>query len=223
MSSPAQVLKSVGPKLVPFFKSVSVYFILLAEQPSLLTACFKCLPIISLIVFVLLHGISLSQEYTFSRRILTGLIFSCIGDALLVWPNCFIAGMSTILYAMCSLVIYTLMPGLNGILVIGVPVYTVLLTTMAWRAISRVQFYKELWTWTKLCSCIGSICFVISDTLLGFHYFHNPLPYSQVSIMLTYYAAQLGIALSAVGSKNSNNNNNNISSHKNDAITLVKG
>lgn len=34
------------------------------------------------------------------------------------------------------------MPGLNGILVIGVPVYTVLLTTMAWRAISRVQFYK---------------------------------------------------------------------------------
>ncbi|KYN13781.1 Zinc/cadmium resistance protein [Trachymyrmex cornetzi] len=65
---------------------------------------------------------------------------------------------------------------------------------------------NELWTWTKLCSCIGSICFVISDTLLGFHYFHNPLPYSQVSIMLTYYAAQLGIALSAVDSKNNSNN-----------------
>ncbi|KYQ52307.1 hypothetical protein ALC60_08573 [Trachymyrmex zeteki] len=39
--------------------------------------------------------------------------------------------------------------------------------------------HPELWTWTKLCSCIGSICFVISDTLLGFHYFHSPLPYSQ--------------------------------------------
>lgn len=129
--------------------------------------------------------------------------------------------LGTILYAMCSLVIYALMPGLNGILVIGVPVYTVLLTTMAWRAISRVQFYKELWTWTKLCSCIGSICFLISDTLLGFHYFHTPLPYSQVSIMLTYYAAQLGIALSAVGSKNSNNNNN-ISNDKDDAA-LIKG
>ncbi|XP_060830356.1 lysoplasmalogenase TMEM86A isoform X2 [Bombus pascuorum] len=246
MSSPAQVLKSVGPKLVPFFKSVSVYFILMAEQPSLLTACFKCLPIISLIVFVLLHGISLSQEYRFSRRILTGLIFSCIGDALLVWPSCFTPGMcmfslaqimyisafgfiplnimlGTILYALCSLVIYALMPGLNGILVIGVPVYTVLLTTMAWRAISRVQFYKELWTWTKLCSCIGSICFLISDTLLGFHYFHTPLPYSQVSIMLTYYAAQLGIALSAVGSKNSNNNNNNNVSNDKTDTALVKG
>ncbi|XP_011050072.1 PREDICTED: lysoplasmalogenase-like protein TMEM86A isoform X2 [Acromyrmex echinatior] len=63
MSSPTQVIKSVGPKLVPFFKSVSVYFVLLAEQPSLLTACFKCLPIISLIIFVLLHGISLSKDY----------------------------------------------------------------------------------------------------------------------------------------------------------------
>lgn len=55
-------LKSVGPKLVPFFKSVSVYFVLLADQPSLLTACIKCLPIISLIFFVLLHGMSLSKE-----------------------------------------------------------------------------------------------------------------------------------------------------------------
>ncbi|KAI4495570.1 hypothetical protein M0802_008582 [Mischocyttarus mexicanus] len=228
MSSPTQVIKSVGPKLVPFFKSVSVYFVLLAQQPSLLTACFKCLPIISLIVFVLLHGISLSKEYTFSRRILTGLVFSCLGDALLVWPNCFTAGMcmfaiaqimyiyafgfkpinlllGAIMYSFCSLVICLLMPGLSGILVIGVPIYTLLLTTMAWRAIARVQFFEELWTWTKLCSCVGSICFLISDTLLGFHYFRSPLPYSQVSIMLTYYTAQLGIALSAVDSKNNYN------------------
>ncbi|CAD1475832.1 unnamed protein product, partial [Heterotrigona itama] len=86
----------------------------------------------------------------------------------------------------------------------------------------KITFYlrTELWTWTKLCSCIGSICFLISDTLLGFHYFHTPLPYSQVSIMLTYYAAQLGIALSAVGSKNSNNNNNNISNDKDDRALI---
>lgn len=38
-------------------------------------------------------------------------------------------------------VIYALMPGLNGVLAIGVPIYTILLTTMAWRAISRVQFF----------------------------------------------------------------------------------
>lgn len=55
-------IKSVGPKLVPFFKSVAVYFVLQVEQTFLLTACFKCLPIISLIIFILLHGISLSKE-----------------------------------------------------------------------------------------------------------------------------------------------------------------
>ncbi|XP_012286518.1 lysoplasmalogenase-like protein TMEM86A [Orussus abietinus] len=224
MSSPCQVLKSIGPKLVPFFKSVSVYFVLLAEQPSLLTVCFKCLPIISLIVFVLLHGINLSKEYAFSRRILTGLVFSCIGDALLVWPGLFLPGMGmfalaqvmyisafgfsplnpslgAVLYTLSSLVICSLMPGLNGVLAIGVPFYTILLTTMTWRATARVQFFGEPWTWTKLCSCLGSISFAISDTLIGFHHFYRPLPYAQISIMLTYYAAQLGIALSAVDSR----------------------
>ncbi|XP_048511121.1 lysoplasmalogenase-like protein TMEM86A isoform X2 [Athalia rosae] len=224
MSSTGQVIKSVGPKLVPFFKSVSVYFVLLAEQPSLLTACFKCLPIISLIVFILLHGINLSEEYAFPRRILTGLLFSCIGDALLVWPTCFVPGMGmfavaqavyisafgfaplspilgAILYALCTIVIYLLLPGLNGILTIGVPLYTILVTTMAWRAIARVQFFEELWTWTKMCSCAGGIFFVISDALLGFHCFYSPILYAQVIIMATYYAAQFGIALSAVDTR----------------------
>ncbi|PSN58441.1 hypothetical protein C0J52_02788 [Blattella germanica] len=54
----------------------------------------KCLPIVSLVVFVLLHGMSLGDEYTFSRRILTGLLFSCLGDALLVWPHYFLHGMA---------------------------------------------------------------------------------------------------------------------------------
>lgn len=231
MTSTTQVLKSVGPKLVPFFKSVSVYFVLLAEQPSFLTACFKCLPIISLIVFILLHGINFSDEYTFPRRILTGLLFSCIGDALLVWPSCFLPGMGMfaiaqimyikafgfvplnallggILYVLCTIAICLLMPGLSGVLTIGVPAYTILLTTMAWRAIARVQFFEELWTWTKMCSCAGGICFVISDALIGFHYFHSPIPYPQVLIMATYYAAQLGIALSAVDTRD------HVKSHK---------
>lgn len=39
-------------------------------------------------------------------------------------------------------VMCALMPGLKGVLAIGVPIYTVLLITMAWRAISRVQFFE---------------------------------------------------------------------------------
>ncbi|XP_066999139.2 lysoplasmalogenase TMEM86A isoform X2 [Anabrus simplex] len=230
MTSPTQVLKSVGPKLVPFFKTVAIYFVLFipVERPSLFAMCIKCLPIISLIVFVLLHGMSLGDEYAFSRRILTGLLFSCLGDALLVWPHYFIHGMSAfgvaqlmytaafgfkplnaalgvVLYILCATAVAVLMPGLSGILIPGVPLYSVLLITMAWRATARVQFFEDLWTWTKLCSCAGGILFAVSDALIGFHHFHQPIPHSQALIMVTYYAAQLGIALSVVDSKASYN------------------
>ncbi|XP_063233287.1 lysoplasmalogenase TMEM86A [Bacillus rossius redtenbacheri] len=230
MTSPKQVLKSVGPKLVPFFKTVAIYFVLFipVERPSWFAMIIKCLPIVSLIVFVLLHGMSLGDEYAFSRRILAGLVLSCVGDALLVWPQYFLHGMASFgaaqvvytaafgfrplsaslgvaLYALCASATVVLMPGLSGILAAGVPVYSILLITMAWRAIARVQLFEELWTWTKLCSCAGGIIFAVSDGLIGFHHFHHPIPHSQALIMVTYYAAQLGIALSVVDSKASYN------------------
>lgn len=226
MTTPTQVLKVVGPKLVPFFKTVAIYFVLYipVDRPSLFAAVIKCLPIVSLIIFVLLHGMSLADEYAFSRRILSGLVLSCIGDALLVWPEYFVHGMAAfgvahviytyafgfkpfnaalgaILYTLCALVTAVLMPGLSGVLAIGIPVYNCLLVTTVWRAIARVQLFEELWTWTKLCSCAGGIMFAVSDAMIGIHHFYHPILYSQTLIMVTYYAAQLGIALSVVDSK----------------------
>uniref|UniRef100_A0A1B6CW54 lysoplasmalogenase n=1 Tax=Clastoptera arizonana TaxID=38151 RepID=A0A1B6CW54_9HEMI len=226
MANPTQVIKSIGPKLVPFFKTVAIYFVLYipVERPSCFAMLIKCLPIISLIIFVLLHGMSLGDEYAFSRRIMFGLAFSCVGDAFLVWPQYFVHGMGAfgiaqimytsafgfaplnatlgaILYFLCGLMVAVLLPGLNGILLIGVPLYSMLLVTTVWRAIARVQFFKELWTWTKLCSCIGGIMWALSDALIGFSHFYQPILYSQAIIMVTYYAAQLGIALSVVDCK----------------------
>ncbi|XP_046394020.1 lysoplasmalogenase-like protein TMEM86A [Ischnura elegans] len=226
MTSPTQVLKSVGPKLVPFFKTVAIYFVVFipVERPTLVAAALKCLPIISLVVFVLLHGMSLHDEYAYSRRILIGLGLSCIGDILLIWPSYFVHGMiafgaaqvmytaafgfrpinvplGAVLYMLAATGVYVLMPGLHGVLIAGVPLYSTLLITMAWRAMARVQLFEELWTWTKLCSCVGAFFFVISDTLIGFHQFYRPIPHSQALIMLTYYAAQLGISLSVVDCK----------------------
>ncbi|KAH9500042.1 Lysoplasmalogenase-like protein tmem86a [Bulinus truncatus] len=82
-------LKSVGPKLVPFFKTVAIFFVLfgLEEKQSIFFCIIKCLPVVSLIVFVLLHGMSFDECYRYSRRILVGLIFSVIGDAFLVWKH----------------------------------------------------------------------------------------------------------------------------------------
>lgn len=166
-----------------------------------------------------------TEAYSYSRKIVTGLIFSCIGDALLVWQNegyflyglaCFsiaqvfyisafgfrpfnpaVALLSSIYAAVCF---YMLYPSLSGILIGCGLIYSLLICTMFWRSVSRVQFFDDLWTWTKLCSCFGATLFVISDTVLAFDHFQAPIPYGQPIIMLTYYLAQLGISLSVVDS-----------------------
>lgn len=226
MATPKQVVKSVGPKLVPFFKTVAIYFVLYipSDQPSLFAVVIKCLPIFSLIAFVLLHGMSLGEEYAYSRRILLGLVMSVAGDAMLVWEDFFVHGLvaflvaqilyisafgfrpfnvyvATVAYCLGTLGCYLLVPGTTGVVSFGLPVYTMLLMTMVWRAVARVQLFQELWTWTKLCSCLGGVLFAVSDTFIGFNTYYSPIPYAQAMIMVSYYAAQLGISLSVVDSK----------------------
>lgn len=82
--------------------------------------------------------------------------------------------------------IYLLMPGASGPVTIGLPIYTVLLMTMVWRAVARVQLFEELWTWTKLCSCVGGILFAVSDTVIGFNAFCCHIPHSQVILPKFY-------------------------------------
>lgn len=185
----------------------------------------KCLPIISLILFVLLHGMNLTEYYRYSRYILTGLIFSCIGDACLVWKHSYFElgiGMFAIAQACYALafgwrpfnpyalavvtaigclVYASVSVNLTGVMLYLVGAYITLISVMAWRAVARVQLFDDLWTWTKLCGCAGAIAFVVSDTILAFDRFVVPLPYAHPLVMLTYYAAQFGIALSVVDSQ----------------------
>ncbi|XP_013794507.1 lysoplasmalogenase-like protein TMEM86A [Limulus polyphemus] len=226
-TSPKAVLKCVGPKLVPFFKTATIYFVLAIpyENPSWFSCLIKCLPILSLCVFVLLHGMSLAEKHAYSRKILAGLIFSCIGDALITWPCYFIWGMVSFTFAhflyiwgfgmkplnplaglastgVALIAYYALFPGLYGAFVWLVPLYVMILTIMVWRAVARVQFFEDLWTWTKLCSCAGGILFALSDFFVGIKMFSLSAtqPLQQTNIMVAYYAAQLGIALSVVDS-----------------------
>jgi len=83
-------LKSIGPKLVPFFKTATIYFVLFSDEtrPESPVRCIvKCLPVISLMFFVLMHGMSFSEYYSYSRKVLAGLVFSCVGDAFMVWST----------------------------------------------------------------------------------------------------------------------------------------
>ncbi|CAL8078382.1 unnamed protein product [Orchesella dallaii] len=227
--NPLNVFKYVGPRLVPFLKTLGLYFVIFIpdDRPSLFAMTLKCLPVVSLALFIVLHGIGLSDEHKFSRRILIGLVFSCLGDAFLIWPSYFLHGMAAFavaqsfyirafgfqpmkwklglaVYAITSSNLGLILPTLLGdatSMVIGVLIYSFLLTTMLWRAIARVEFSWTEFSWSKLSSCIGAIFFAISDTILALNQFYTRIPYHQTLVMATYYIAQLGIALSVVTTK----------------------
>ena len=171
-------LKSVGPKTVPFFKTVAIFFVLYptddANYNPVIFSIFKILPIASLIVFVLLHGMNFSEAYSYSWKILIGLVFSALGDIFLVLKDYgfFIHGiaafaMAQFLYAwafdvwplklyvgaICAVIASTiyvfLLPGLEGVMVYVGAVYCALIFTMMWRAIARVQFFNDRWVFTQ--------------------------------------------------------------------------
>lgn len=231
MTRPLTVIKSVGPKLVPFFKTCAIFFVLFpgddkSHAPWLLCIV-KIAPILSLIAFVLLHGISLtSEQYSYSRRILLGLVCSAVGDLFLVFSDqFFLYGMAAFgiaqgLYATAfGLYPFNLPAGVavaatgvtfftyvtstinNSVLVVAIGLYVSLISMMVWRAIARVQLFDDLWTWTKLCSCMGAVIFAISDGTIAVNKFLFPVPFEHVIVMSTYYCAQLLIALSVVDSQ----------------------
>ena len=45
---------------------------------------------------------------------------------------------------------------------------------------------------------LGSVLFVISDSIIAIDKFYTPVANAQTAIMVTYYVAQFGIALSVV-------------------------
>jgi uncharacterized membrane protein YhhN len=80
----------------------------------------------------------------------------------------------------------------DEILVVGVPFYSILLLTMMWRALSRIQSNNLI----KVICGIGSVFFVASDGIIAFNMFYTPIKYSRIIIMSTYYIAQLCITVS---------------------------
>lgn len=158
-------------------------------------------------------------EHRYNRHVLLGMMFSCLGDALMVWkPRLFIHSMiafaiAHILYTrafdmrpfrlktgvVCSvyglLVFSVLYPQLKGVMLICVGIYTFLIFMMCWRAVTRLQVDK-LWKWNNMCACGGALLFVFSDTMIALDKFYAPIIYRRSIVMTTYYLAQLGIAMS---------------------------
>ncbi|XP_017283589.1 lysoplasmalogenase [Kryptolebias marmoratus] len=206
--------------LLPFFLSSALYFYLLTpgSAPSVMSAGVKCAPTLLLAAAVLSWNGGQSV-----LGVAGGLLLSVVGDCCLVWPEMFIHGMGAfaaahLLYSLSFLssryatrsstswtrLLYLLLVVVGGafyfyifpflqkapnsdLLTPGVGIYTLLITVMGVLAIRT----------RRATTLLGSLIFIVSDVSLSLQVFKvlPPMQHGQHVVMVTYYLAQLLIAV----------------------------
>ena len=152
------------------------------------------------------------------RLILAGLFFCLIGDTLLLWEAYFVGGLVAFLIAHMLFYLgfvseggmkYKILPLLIllaigggyyavlyedlGALKIPVMVYVSVIVLMAWQGVSLRIWRKEK-AYTLIA--IAVILFMLSDSLLAWNKFKQPLPFSALWILSTYWASIFLLAIS---------------------------
>lgn len=141
-------------------------------------------------------SVYLACRARYARWVAVGLALSMLGDALLLWPQHFVAGMGAFgsahvaylaafgferrswrvglgLYAATAAFLRCVSP--PGALRVLVPAYAWLLATMTWRGTAKSHR-----------AAVGSLLFLVSDAFLGYSLFGGPVPYKQVSSRFFY-------------------------------------
>jgi len=162
--------------------------------------------------------------------VFAGLLASAVGDVLIQRPGGFLSGLAAFLVAhVCyvsgfwrarrdALWLRALPVALFGAFMasrlagglaaaglpvrIGVIVYILAICTMLWRAAALVGapgFDRSV----GRLALGGAIVFAASDSLIAIHRFVEPLSWSDVPIMVLYWAGQLGIAGAAMAATRS--------------------
>ncbi|XP_029441054.1 lysoplasmalogenase [Rhinatrema bivittatum] len=212
-------VRSLTLCLLPFIVTSAAYFALWPPptEPSCFQALLKCLPVLSLAFFVVAHSHGRLVPYTW--KILLALLLSAAGDVCLLWTDLFLHGMALfglahLLYilafglrplhlhfflplAMLGGAFYAfLLPYLQGPLVYATGAYTALISGLTWRALTRARRTPYGRSWAHISSAVGAIIFMVSDSTLAVDRFCFLLPHAHLIVMVTYYLAQLLIALS---------------------------
>lgn len=192
-----------------------------SEQSSNLYTYFKPLTTVLVLLFPLVFGVQKTKSY--DRYILVGLVFSLIGDIMLLDNSRFLFGLVSFLIAHIIFIFAFLQIGgfkknisvLIGLLAYGgvfygylfsglggmaIPVlgYVAVILLMAWQGISLYLKYE---TRHALYVMIGVILFMISDSILAINKFKEPIPLSSLWILTTYWGAILLLANSTSGIK----------------------
>ncbi len=191
----------------------------LSVAPALGNVVVGVTKIVPMFCLIMLLPIWSSRNDFYQMAIMVGLVFSAIGDYFMLTKDGFIWGLSSFLVGhLCYIAAFSsggadlkplrLIPFLAlgigimsflwsglGDLRVPVVVYVAVILTMGWRAAARVGYAGELprGQWAGL---IGAVSFIVSDSLIAFNKFNAPIPFEHLFIMLTYWAGQLGIAVS---------------------------
>lgn len=196
-----------------------VYLFIIPDEPFIFRLFFKLIPMVMIIMYAFRQ--SDVKNSAAQKFIITGLFFSIIGDGTLHW---FMIGLTAFLLGHISytagfltrwkfswirlaMVIpiagYAVFMGMemtgalssggDKALLVPVMLYITVISLMAWSAIMT----GNVW------AAVGSILFVISDSILAWNMFVSPIANSGELVMSTYYGAQFLIAhsLAAIQTK----------------------
>lgn len=166
----------------------------------------------------------LSARYR--KRVCAGLVFALVGDVLLMLPvDLFVPGLLAFLLAqLCFLaawlddsrfavrplawlgclaaallLVALLWHGIAGVLRMAVIVYAATLATMAGQALGRARWHTavaDALARPARWAAFGALVFMLSDSLLAWDRFRDPLPWAPLWILGTYYPALWAIARS---------------------------
>jgi alkenylglycerophosphocholine hydrolase len=208
-------LKKFLPLLILAFSILYIFFI--PSEPIGLKILFKLIPMLLILYFA--FSLKPVQSTKYRTLILIGLFFCMVGDGTLIW---FVVGLSAFLighlfytagfisswnyshkrmlsiipiaiyaFLMCSNITAALIDKGDRGLILPVIAYTIAISTMVFTAIMT----GNKW------AIIGSVLFIISDSILSWDLFVQTVSYSHELIMITYYSAQFLIARSILSLK----------------------
>jgi len=205
--------------IIPAAIAAALHFISRAIGSDVLHALTKPIPMICLMGLVTLWA----PASFYRMAILVGFVFSLGGDIFLMPPlGIFLGGLGSFLIGhICYIAAFSsggvplrpvrvipfllfgvpiaayLYPGLSAADRIPVIIYMCVILTMGWRAAARIGHGGENRS-AQWAGLIGAVVFIISDTTIALDKFKPELgiPGAGFIIMATYWAGQVGIALS---------------------------
>lgn len=135
------------------------------------------------------------------KYFLLGLISFLIAHIFYIFAFSSITGLDATPFIFIPLIVITgisakILAQKAGKMKFPVFVYILVISLMLWRGL---ELYHTLADNASLFAAIGATLFAISDFILGYNKFRNPVPWARVYILSTYYLAQYFISSSIIG------------------------